>query len=83
MCTRVLAPGFTLLTQRRASSQILFSTATPDMQPEFEGGLLKCGRHSVSLPIWSLSCGARTSFSCLQSSLEKAAFISDSLKQSQ
>lgn len=45
MCTRVLAPGFTLLTQHRASSQILLGTATPDTQPVFEGGLLKCGRH--------------------------------------
>lgn len=46
MCTRILAPGFTLLTQHRASSQILLGTATPDTQPEFEGSLLKCGRHS-------------------------------------
>lgn len=53
MCTRVLAPGFALLTQHRASSQILFGTATPDMQPEFEGALLKCGRHSLSLSIGS------------------------------
>lgn len=82
MCTRVLAPGFTLLTQHRASSQILFGTATPDMQPKFGGGLLKCGRHSLSLPIWSPSCGARTSLSCLQSSLGRAACVSHSLKQS-
>lgn len=66
MCTRVLAPGFTLLAQHRASSQILFGTATPDTQPEFEGGLLKCGRHGLPLPIWSPSCGARTSLSCPQ-----------------
>lgn len=48
MCTRLLAPGLTLLTQHRASSQILCGTATPDTQPEFEGSLLQCGRHSLS-----------------------------------
>lgn len=61
MCTRLLALGLTLLTQHRASSQILCGTATPDTQPEFEGGLLKCGRHSLSLPIWSPVREARTS----------------------
>lgn len=82
MCTRVLAPGFTLLAQHRASSQILFGTATPDTQPEFEGGLLKCGRHGLPLPIWSPSCGARTSLSCPQSSLGRAASVHHSLNQS-
>ena len=71
MCTRILAPGFTLLTQHRASSQILFGTATPDTQPEFEGGLLKCGRHSLSLPIWSPSRGARTSQPACRAALGK------------
>lgn len=80
MCTRVLAPGFTLLTQHRASSQILFRTATPDTQPEFEGGLLKCGRHSFPLPIWSPLLGAQTCLSCLQRSLGRTPFVSYSLK---
>lgn len=82
MCTRVLAPSFPLLTQHRASSQSLLGTATPDMQPKFGGGLLKCGRHSLSLPIWSPSCGARTSLSCLQSSRRRAVCVRYSLKQS-